>query len=132
MKKTFLTFITSVALSASLWAQAPQAFNYQGVARDLSGTAMATKNISVKASILDGSLTGTVVYAETHAIATNQFGLFTLSIGTGTVASGIFANTNWASGNKFLKIEIDPNGGSSYTLAGTTQLLSVPYANGVM
>lgn len=128
MKKTFLTFITSVALSASLWAQAPQAFNYQGVARDLSGTAMATKNISVKASILDGSLTGNVVYAETHAIATNQFGLFTLSIGTGTVASGTFANTNWASGNKYLKIEIDPNGGSSYTLSGTTQLLSVPYA----
>ena len=128
MKKTFLTFITSVAISASLWAQAPQAFNYQGVARDLSGTALVAKNISVKASILDGSLTGTVVYAETHAIATNQFGLFTLSIGTGTVASGIFANTNWATGNKYLKIEIDPNGGSSYTLAGTTQLLSVPYA----
>lgn len=128
MKKTFLTFITSVALSASLWAQAPQAFNYQGVARDLSGTAMATKNISVKASILDGTATGTVVYAETQTIATNQFGLFTLSIGTGTVVSGIFANTNWASGNKYLKIEIDPNGGSSYTLTGTTQLLSVPYA----
>jgi hypothetical protein len=128
MKKTFLTFITSVALSSFLWAQAPQAFNYQGVARDLSGTAMATKNISVKASILDGSLTGTVVYSETHAVPTNQFGLFTLSIGTGTVASGTFANTNWASGNKYLKIEIDPNGGTSYTLAGTTQLLSVPYA----
>lgn len=128
MKKTFLTFITSVALSASLWAQAPQAFNYQGVARDLSGTALATKNISVKASILDGSLTGTVVYAETHAIATNQFGLFSLAIGTGTVANGTFSTTNWASGNKYLKIEIDPNGGSSYTLSGTTQLLSVPYA----
>jgi trimeric autotransporter adhesin len=128
MKKTFLTFITSVALSASLWAQAPQAFNYQGVARDISGTALATKNISVKASILDGTATGTVVYTETHTIATNQFGLFTLSIGTGTVSSGTFANTNWASGNKYLKIEIDPNGGSSYTMAGTTQLLSVPYA----
>lgn len=45
-----------------------------------------------------------------------------------TVVSGSFANTTWASGDKYLKIEMDATGGNNFTLVGTSQLLSVPYA----
>jgi hypothetical protein len=51
-----------------------------------------------------------------------------MAIGSGVVQSGSFASVDWSTGNKYLKIEIDPTGGASYALAGTTELLSVPYA----
>lgn len=54
--------------------------------------------------------------------------MISLEIGTGTVLSGTFAAINWASGNYYLKTETDPTGGTNYTIAGTSQLLSVPYA----
>ncbi len=34
----------------------------------------------------------------------------------------------WETGNKYIKIAIDPTGGTNYIDAGTNQLLSVPYA----
>lgn len=127
MKKIFKT-VAFLLASAYAFAQAPQSFNYQGLARDNAGATMATKTISVKATILDGTATGTSVYSETFSPSTNAFGLFTLGIGSGTPVAGTFSAIKWSTGNKFLKIEIDPNGGSSYALSGTTQLLSVPYA----
>src|SRR5687767_5633464 len=45
-----------------------------------------------------------------------------------TGVTGTIAGVNWAVGAKFLQVEIDPAGGSSFTNVGTTQLLSVPYA----
>jgi hypothetical protein len=110
------------------FAQAPKGINYQGVARDNEGNALASKTIAVRISILKTSASGEVEYAETHKPTTNQFGLFTLVIGQGTVATGNFSFISWAIGNKWLQIEIDPNGGSSYSLAGSQQLMTVPYA----
>ncbi|MEO6977276.1 MAG: hypothetical protein ABI113_02825, partial [Mucilaginibacter sp.] len=49
-------------------------------------------------------------------------------IGTGTVVSGSLATIDWANGTYFIKTETDPTGGSTYTITGTSQLLSVPYA----
>ena len=109
-------------------AQAPKGINYQGVARDNEGKALASKAIAVRISILKNSATGEVEYSETHKPQTNQFGLFTLVIGQGTKITGDFAFVSWAVGNKWLQIEIDPNGGNSFTLAGTQQLMTVPYA----
>jgi hypothetical protein len=51
-----------------------------------------------------------------------------LEIGGGTVVSGNMATINWANGPYFIKTETDPTGGSSYTITGTSQLLSAPYA----
>ncbi len=84
--------------------------------------------MGVKISILQGSATGSAVYAETHSPLTNANGLASLEIGGGTVLSGNFANINWASGLFFVKTETDVNGGSNYTITNTSQLLSVPYA----
>ena len=89
---------------------------------------MVSTNISIRISIKDITATGTTLYSETHSATTNQFGLFTLPVGSGTVVSGTFASINWATNAKFMKVEMDPTGGSSYTDMGTSQLLSVPYA----
>jgi hypothetical protein len=51
-----------------------------------------------------------------------------LEIGTGTAITGTFAAINWGAGPYFIKTETDPNGGTAYTIAGTNELMSVPYA----
>jgi hypothetical protein len=128
MIRLLLLSVLALLISLPASAQAPQGINYQGVARDNEGKPIATKEISVRISILQNSAQGTAEYTETHNPKTNPFGLFTLVIGQGTVTSGNFAFVSWAIGNKWLQIEIDPTGGSSYQLAGSQQLMSVPYA----
>jgi len=128
MKKKFLTFALCAFATYSAFAQAPQKFNYQGVARTSTGSAIANQSIGLRISILDGSSSGTAQYVETQNVTTNALGLYNLAIGGGTVTSGSWANITWGSGNKYIKIEADATGGTSYTTLGTSQLLSVPYA----
>ena len=127
MKKLLLTTLCAV-LSTLIYAQAPQKFNYQAIARDNAGSEIAGQAVGIRISILDGGPSGTLVYQETQTKTTNNYGLFTLSIGSGTVVSGTFASIAWGSGDKYIKTEIDPAGGTNYTVAGNSQLLSVPYA----
>ena len=112
----------------TLQAQSPAAFQYQAVARDNTGLPIANQNISIRISILTGSPSGSIAYVETHAPTTNQFGLFSLAIGTGTVSNGTFAGLNWGNNAHFVKVEMDETGGMAYQDMGTTQLISVPYA----
>ncbi len=130
MKKLlFILAISFCQLSIiNCFAQAPQAIPYQGVARNAAGNIIASQPVSLRVSIHDGTAAGTVVYKETHSATTTALGLFNVNIGSGTVLTGIFAAVNWGSGAKFLQVELDPAGGSSYTNMGTTQLNSVPYA----
>lgn len=128
MIRLLLPSVLALLIFASASAQAPKGINYQGVARDNEGKPIASKEISVRISILQNSAQGNAEYSETHNPLTNPFGLFTLVIGQGTVTTGNFAFVSWAVGNKWLQIEIDPAGGSSYQLAGSQQLMSVPYA----
>ena len=118
MKKLYI-LVAAICMSAYSFAQAPQKMTYQLV---------TSATVGMKISVLQGSATGTVVYAETHATSTNSNGLATVQIGGGTLVSGDFTTIDWANGPYFLKTETDPTGGSTYTISGTTQLLSVPYA----
>ncbi|MEN8118639.1 MAG: hypothetical protein ABFS16_16770, partial [Bacteroidota bacterium] len=128
MKKQLLFIFALVGLTLVSNAQVPEAFNYQAVIRDNSGAVIANQNVSLKISILQNSATGSAVYAETHSATTNNFGLVNLKIGQGTVVSGVFSPGGWGVTSHFLKVEVDPAGGSSYIHMGTSQLLSVPYA----
>jgi hypothetical protein len=125
MKSKILILATAFLMAFNLQAQAPEKLNYQGIARDNTGAALANQNLGVKISILHNS---TVDYSESHTVTTNDFGLYKLVIGDGTPLFGGMASVDWSSGNKFIKVEIDPNGGTNYTDLGTTELLSVPYA----
>jgi hypothetical protein len=128
MKKISLIFALFAAITFTTQAQAPQAFKYQAVARDNMGNTLANQTVSFRISILQGSSSGTSVYSESHTTTTNPYGLANLNIGAGTVISGTFAAISWGTNNYFIKVEMDPAGGSAYALMGTTQLLSVPYA----
>ena len=127
MKKTSLVLLVMLYVGVAV-AQVPQALNYQAIARTSSGQIIPSQNIGIRFSITD--VTGnTVFYQETHNTTTNAFGLFTLAIGKGTAVSGTVPNIDWSSGgDKYLKVEIAPQGGTNYTLQGTTQLISVPYS----
>jgi hypothetical protein len=126
-KKIFLSaaFLAFVFIG---FAQVPDAFNYQAVVRNSSGEVLANQNVSFRISILQGSESGAVLYSETQTVSTNAFGLVNLKIGGGTVVSGVFSPGGWGATSHFLKVEIDPTGGSTYTHLGTSELLSVPYA----
>jgi hypothetical protein len=127
MKKLYI-LVAALCLSAYTFAQAPQKMTYQAVVRNTSNQLVTSASVGMKISVLQGSATGTVVYAETHTTNTNANGLATVQIGGGTLLSGNFTTIDWANGPFYLKTETDPTGGSTYTISGTTQLLSVPYA----
>ena len=114
--------------AVTLFAQAPEKFTYQAVVRNANNTLVASSQVGVRVSILQGSANGSAVYVETQTATTNANGLMTLNIGGGSVQQGTFANIDWANGPFFLKTETDPNGGSNYTVTSAQQLLSVPYA----
>ncbi|MBE9492485.1 MAG: hypothetical protein IMY70_06345, partial [Bacteroidetes bacterium] len=120
--------ISMIVLGLSVYAQTPNAFQYQGIIRDASGNVISSDTISLKFSILSGSSSGTSVYSETHLDTTNQFGLISMQIGNGTVVSGNFNSIDWGANVFFLKVEIDTDGGTNYQEMGTSQLLAVPYA----
>ena len=121
-------FITILSSLFSAFAQAPQKMSYQAVIRNASNALVINTSVGMKISILQATETGTPVYVETQNVTTNANGLVTLQIGTGTVVSGNFATISWGSNTYFIKTQTDIFGGTSYTISGTSQLLSVPYA----
>ncbi|MDB5283900.1 MAG: large extracellular alpha-helical protein, partial [Bacteroidota bacterium] len=105
--------------------ESPYKMNYQAVVRDEGGKPLtANQKVAVHFRVHAGSATGKVIYDETNTAVTNQFGLITLSIGDKNAPD----KKNWAEGEKFLEVGIDPAGGTNYKNTGTTELISVPYA----
>jgi uncharacterized protein (TIGR02145 family) len=127
MKKIF-TLLVTVFFPMVLVAQSPQKMSYQAVIRDASNH-LVTTQVGMQISILQGTENGTPVYVETHTTTPNINGLVTIMIGAGTkVSTGTFADIDWSAGPYYIKTETDPAGGTNYTITGTSQLLSVPYA----
>jgi hypothetical protein len=122
--RKFYTVFFAVIMTAGLFAQAPQKLSYQAVIRNSSNGLVTSSPVGMRISILQGSATGTPVYVETLTTTTNANGLVSLEIGGGAGFDAI----NWANDTYFIKTETDPLGGISYTIIGTSQMLSVPYA----
>ena len=127
MKKFYPTLFF-VFISLSLWAQSPEKMSYQAVIRDASDNLVISTSVGMQISILQGSTNGTPVYVEIQTPTTNANGLISIEIGNGTVQSGDFSTIDWANETYFIKTETDPTGSTSYSITGTSQLLSVPYA----
>lgn len=132
--RNLFTILAAILLTASMFlsrqasAQSPEKMSYQAVIRNSSNALITNMQIGMKISILQGTATGTAVYVETQTPTTNANGLVGLEIGTGTIITGTFAAIDWSAGTYFIKTETDPTGGTTYTITGTSQLLSVPYA----
>ncbi len=123
MKISF-TILAVLLMTANVWAQSPEKMSYQAVIRNSDNELVTNTTIGIQISILQGSAGGTVVYTETQTPTTNQNGLVSIEIGGGAG----FSSINWANDIYFIKSETDPTGGTNYTITGTSQLLSVPYA----
>lgn len=126
--KKLLTFCSLCILCANAICQVPERMGYQAVVRSTSGELVRSQAVGLRLSILKGSITGTVVYEETQNPTTNTNGLFTVQIGNGTVVNGSISGIDWSDDTYFIKTETDPEGGTDYTIAGTSQLIAVPYA----
>ncbi len=132
MKKIIISFCAVLLAASTLLpfivsAQSPSRISYQAVIRNSENKLVSDKTIGMQISILQGTADGVMVYIETHTPNTNANGLATIEIGGGE-SSYNFSAINWANGPYFVKVETDPEGGTNYTISGTSQLLSVPYA----
>mgnify|MGYP000873490459 CR=1 FL=1 len=130
MKKVLSVVVVMLVTVMLVRAQAPRMFNYQGVARNSVGNVLGNKDITLRLTIREGGINGQALYSETRKVTTNPFGLFVVQVG-GPGASAVTGSIDgipWNTGNKYLQVEIDPEGGSAFLHIGTTELLSVPFS----
>ena len=126
MKRNY-TLLLFLLATVSILAQTPEKMSYQVILRDASNTLLTNQEVGMQISILQTTITGTAVYIETQTATTNINGLVSIAIGSGT-SSNNFSAIDWSAGPYFIKTETDPSGGSSYTITGTSQIMSVPFA----
>jgi len=135
MRRIVYSTLLFLLLSLSAFAQ-NGGINFQGMARTAAGEPVANQKISLRLSVLLYSESGTVEYSETKESTTSGQGVFSVVIGDGSILTktGNFSDINWKNSLKFLKVELDPIGGTNFALMGTSRLQAVPfayYANGV-
>lgn len=126
--KRIITLYSAIILASGIFAQSPDKMSYQAVIRNSTNQLVSNQTVGMRISILQGSSSGSSIYTETHTTTTNANGLASIEIGNGTVINGVFGNIDWSNGPYFIKTETDPSGGVNYSISGTSQLLSVPYA----
>lgn len=126
----FLLLVLLMCQLQQVFAQVPQQINYQGALRDTKGNPIINQLITLRLTIQDQGLNGLSHYYEVRSVKTNAVGLYSVAIGSpGALdTKGNFGSIPWGMSPKYLKVEVDPEGGYNYTLAGLTQLLSVPYS----
>ena len=119
MKKLLylITLVTSISF-------AQEGISYQAIAYDNNGFEMSSQEIQLQLSILGDSINGSAEYVETHTVTTDDFGLFSIVIGSGDTEANL-SSVNWKS-PKFLKVEMQ--NGEDMTTLGVSQFLSVPYS----
>jgi hypothetical protein len=125
--KNFYTLLLFLFSAVSIFAQAPEKMSYQAVLRDASNVLITNQEVGMQISILQTTITGSAVYTETQTATTNINGLVSLEIGSGTSLDD-FSAIDWSAGPYFIKTATDPAGGTSYSITGTSQLMSVPFA----
>ena len=124
----FLVWLLQMTSISVMQGQSPGKMSYQAVIRTSSNEILTNQLVGMRISLLQGSVSGTAVYVETQTPTTTANGLVSIEIGAGTVVSGTFDMIDWSNGPFFIKTETDPTGATSYSISGTSELLSVPYA----
>jgi len=115
-----MILLIGIIASLVIKAQSSDFFNYQAIIRDAGGNAKANTSVSIFVEILQGSISGTVSFSETHPKTTNSVGLVNLQIGS--ISTTEFSAIDWSNTPFFIRISVDG------TVMGTSQLLSVPFA----
>ena len=125
LSAVLIIIMVSLLISSSIFAQAFEKISYQAVIRDANDNLVTNQTIGMQVSILVGAGTA---YIETHTPTTNANGLVSIEVGGGTLVSGMWSMIYWAYGECYIKTDVDPTGGTNYTITATSQLLGVPYA----
>jgi microcystin-dependent protein len=131
--KTFIfmknfTFLFSLLIAAGVAFSQALPFKYQAIIRNSDGEVLVDKNVGLRVSILQDT-NNMVVYTEEFNKNSDEFGIIDLEVGTGNILSGNYITIDWSKPSNQLKIEIDMNGGTTYSLLGTSPILSAPIAN---
>ncbi|MBK9025900.1 MAG: hypothetical protein IPL69_18555 [Saprospiraceae bacterium] len=113
-----------------VYAQVPQKISYQSVVRDGDGKLLKETEIGIKTTLRKDNPDGEVVYQEIYNPnpKTNINGLLTFEIGSGLKLAGEFSSIDWSTGSFYIQTEIDPKGGTSYSLSSISPINSVPFA----
>jgi len=112
-------------------------FSYQAVARNAEGEILSSTNIELRFSLHPNIHADTPDWQETHTTTTDEYGVFSLTIGKGIKTSSTvekFNDLDFAAFEYWLKVEIRDSG--TWEEVYFTALQSVPYAkaagNGTM
>ncbi|MHC1703135.1 MAG: tail fiber domain-containing protein [Tenuifilaceae bacterium] len=122
-----LVTIIIASFIQNAFAQVPETFSYQVIVRDGSNNPIANRSVRFRITLQNDN-GSTVYFTETHSATTSSLGLINLNIGGGSIATGTIKGVPWKAGSVYIKVEIDPNGGTAYTLMGTSKLQTVPFA----
>lgn len=128
MKGIVTLLVVLLITSMGVFAQVPQKMSYQAVLRDANGALIQNKPVGIRISIVQGSTSGVAVYVENQTVTTNANGLVSLEVGAGNGQIVALSTVDWSKGPYYIKSEVDPSGGTNYTITGVSQLLSVPFA----
>ncbi|HLP50694.1 MAG TPA: hypothetical protein VK154_07390 [Chitinophagales bacterium] len=120
--------LTLLLLLACTSVFAGQGINYQAVARNASGQPIVNGTVSLKFTVHQDSPSGMVIYEETHTTPTNAFGIITVVVGGGMINTGNMDSIDWST-DKYLQVEYDATGGTSYSDMGTTKMMGSLFAS---
>ena len=105
---------------------------FQAAARTSYGVIMPNKQIQVRISILEDTVSEELLYQEIKSVTTNPLGLFTILIGAAEPAKvitiGTFEKINWTAATYFIRVEIDPENHLQFILIGQQQIQYAAYA----
>ena len=117
--------------ASTLFAQlSSEKISYQAIIRRSDGQPITNQGVGIQLSILQGLDNSTEVYVETQSSVSDANGLVSLEIGAGNILKGSLSEVDWSYGNLYIKMDIDPSaaGGTNYSISGSSQLVSVPFA----
>lgn len=143
MRNLLILFIVVFGFSnAAILGQVADGISYQAVAldeggreiagQDINGNIINGKSINVRFSLVAGTSDGEILYREVHTVNTDQYGLFSVVIGHGTVSpdgkNQKLTDINWGADRMYLRVEIDIKRSGNYKVMGIQQMMAVPFA----
>ncbi len=129
MKKTILFFIAVVVAVTFLQAQpVAEGFNYQGIARDVSGRPLGNLPVTLQISLGNRETGRRAFYEETHVVQTDARGFFSIIVGEGQQPSGDFSRIPWAQEDIWMDIALQSPERSPLRILSSSRLPAVPYA----
>lgn len=128
MKYLYIVLLLTITFFSN--AQVPDAFSFQAIAMDASGTVITDSPVGVQIRIWDNDQ-GIGIYTEDHLIQSTDLGHLNLEVGRGDAPSGPLSFRDkiaWDKGDFSMEVRLDLNGGSDFKTIGFIDLVSVPYA----